>query len=72
MNGDYGPEDVLTAADVPGFPQGTATVYRVVTGDGQQAMLATLDARGFLRTLDDDRAVIDADAGYSLEVVGEP
>lgn len=68
MNGDYSAEDVLTAADVPGFPQGTATVYRVLSGDCQLAMLATLDARGYLRTLDDDRQVIDADADYSLEV----
>lgn len=72
MNGDYTREDVLTADDVPGFPSGTATVYRVgrTTDDRHEAIIATLDARGFLRTLNDDRAVFPADECEVLEVVG--
>lgn len=61
MSGDYAAEDVLTAADVPAFPNGTATVYHVGTDEPGEIVLATLDARGFLRSLDDRRAVCPID-----------
>lgn len=72
MNGDYSAEDVLTAADVPGFPQGTATIYRVTDDASQQESLAALDARGFLRSLDDQRGVFYTGEGYVVEVAEEP
>lgn len=71
MNGDYSSEDVLTAADVPGFPNGTATVYRVRVADdpANRRVLATLDARGILRTLNEKRAVFPIDSCGVVEVV---
>lgn len=69
MNGDVDRHEVLTAADVPGFPNGTATVYRVQAFDGEYTRLATLDARGILRSLDDQRAVFIREDGFDLEVV---
>lgn len=69
MNGTPDREEVLTINDVDEFPSGMATVYLVGSEDRSKTTVATPDARGYLRTIDDSRAVFRADDWEVLEVV---